>query len=253
MTMPRRGAAALALLLLAAGCGGEQAGASGEIVVAAASDLAAAMPELAAAFQEATGTRVVATLGSTGQLASQLQQGAPVDVFLSADATWVDRLEAAGRLLPGTRGVYAYGYLVLQAGRREDPPPTVASLRDAAWARIALANPEHAPYGRAARQALERAGIYDAVADRLVLGENVRQAVQFAEVGAVDAAITSLSLMDSARHRWHAIPQELHDPLEQTAAVVAGSRNPDAAASFIAFLRGEQGRAILQRHRFGVP
>ncbi|CAN5880954.1 molybdate ABC transporter substrate-binding protein [soil metagenome] len=224
-----------------------------EILVAAASDLAGAMPELAAAFEASTGVRVVATLGSSGQLAQQTLQGAPVDVFLSADEGWIDRLEAAGRLEPGTRSVYAYGMLVLLAGRQTEPPATVMELDRAAYARIALANPEHAPYGVAARQALESAGIYHAVQDRLVLAENVRQTVQFAESRAVDVSIAALSLMDSARHRWNTVPTALHQPLAQTAAVIAGSQQTDAARAFVGFLLGPQGREILARYRFVLP
>jgi molybdate transport system substrate-binding protein len=240
------------LALSAGGCsGGEEARAP--LLVGAASDLAAAMPALAEAFERSSGARVSVTLGSTGQLANQVLQGAPVDVFLSADASWVDRLEAAGRLEPGARAVYAYGVLVLLAGRAAEPPAAVPDLERGEYARIALANPEHAPYGRAARQALERAGVLSATAARLILAENVRQTVQFAEAGAVDVAISALSLMDGAKHRWTEVPQELHEPLTQTVAVVAGSRNAAAARGFAQFMVSAEARAILQRYRFVLP
>jgi molybdate transport system substrate-binding protein len=224
-----------------------------DLFVAAASDLAGAMPELAQAFEAATGQRVVATLGSSGQLAQQVLQGAPVDVFLSADAAWVDRLEAARRIQPGSPVIYAYGVLVILAGRQADPPTGVDALREAGFTRIALASPEHAPYGRAALQAMVNAGVHADVARRLVLAENVRQAVQFAENRAVDAAIVALSLMDSSRHRWTVVPASLHDPLAQTAAVIAGTASGDAAAAFLEFLTGPEGRAILGRYRFSLP
>jgi molybdate transport system substrate-binding protein len=223
------------------------------ILVAAASDLAAAMPELVRAFEETHDARVTATLGSTGQLAMQVLQGAPVDVFLSADAGWVDRLAAAGRLEPETRRVYAHGVLVLLVPGAAAPPAGVQELRQPRYARIALANPEHAPYGRAARQALERAGILDDVGARLVLAENVRQTVQFAETRAVDVSISALSLMDERRHRWRVVPAELHDPLTQTVAVVTGSRDPAAARQFAAFMTGERARSILRQYRFMLP
>jgi molybdate transport system substrate-binding protein len=239
------------LAVLMTGCGRDTE-ARGQILVAAASDLAAAMPALALAFESQTGTAVTATLGSSGQIAAQIAAGAPVDVFLSADAGWIDRLEGAGRLEGGTRRVYAYGVLVLLAGRRA-APADIASLADAGYARIAIANPEHAPYGSAAAAALRSAGVYDVVAPRLVLAENVRQTVQFAETHAVDVAITALSLMDSARHQWTRVPGELQPPLVQTAAVVRGTSNSDAAAAFVAFTGSAEARAILQRFGFILP
>jgi molybdate transport system substrate-binding protein len=237
-------------LAAAAGCARPQNGS--EILVAAASDLAGAMPELAAAFEAESGVRVVATLGSSGQLAQQVLQGAPVDVFLAADEGWVDRLEAAGRLEADTRAVYAYGVLVVLTGRR-DAPSTLGELAGPSWTRIAIANPEHAPYGRAAEQALRSAGILDEVRSRLIFAENVRQTVQFAETGSVDASLSALSLMDSTRHRWFRLPAGLHEPLAQTAAVIAGRDQPDAARAFVAFLLGADGREILARYRFVLP
>lgn len=241
----------VAAVLLLVGCAPPSG--AGEILVAAASDLAGAMPELADAFEAESEVRVVATLGSSGQLAQQVMQGAPVDVFLSADGGWVDRLEQAGRLAAGTRAVYANGVLVLVAGRETSPPMSIGELADPQYSRIAMANPEHAPYGIAARQALESAGIHENVESRLILAENVRQAVQFAETRSVDVSIAALSLMDSARHRWTRVPAELHEPLAQTAAVIAGRPRTDAARAFVTFLLGPGGREILGRHQFVLP
>jgi molybdate transport system substrate-binding protein len=241
----------LAAVLLTAACTGNAA--TDTILVAAASDLAFAMPELAAAFEAETAVRVHATLGSSGQLAQQVLQGAPVDVFLSADEVWVDRLEAAQRIVPGSRAVYAYGVLVLLAGRVTGPPPSLSALAAAGFERIAIANPEHAPYGRAAREALQHAGVFAAAEGRLVLAENVRQTVQFAETRAVDVAISALSLMDSTRHRWTVVPPGSHSPLAQTAAVVADRPQQEAARAFVEFILGPAGREILARYRFVLP
>ncbi|HSJ23704.1 MAG TPA: molybdate ABC transporter substrate-binding protein [Longimicrobiales bacterium] len=237
---------------LLVGCGSNTSG-DAHLLVAAASDLSGVMPALAAAFEAAHGVPVVATMGSSGQLAQQILQGAPVDVFLSADAGSVDQLEARGRLEPGTRAVYAIGSLVLLAGRISEPPETLGAVAETAYARVALANPDHAPYGAAARQALEAAGILEAVAGRLVIAENVRQTVQFAETRSVDVAIAALSLMDSTRHRWTVVPAGAHEPLAQTAAVIAGRPQTASARAFVGFLTGEQGREILARHRFTLP
>jgi molybdate transport system substrate-binding protein len=241
----------LTAVLLAAACGGNAA--TDTILVAAASDLAGAMPELAAAFEAETGVRVDATLGSSGQLAQQVLQGAPVDVFLSADEIWVDRLETAQRIDAGSRAVYAYGVLVLLAGRITEPPQSVAALAAAEFERIAIANPEHAPYGRAAREALHNAGVFAAAESRLVLAENVRQTVQFAETRAVDVAISALSLVDSTRHRWTVVPPGSHMPLAQTAAVVADRPQQEAARAFVEFILGPGGRDILARYHFVLP
>jgi molybdate transport system substrate-binding protein len=244
---------AIALIgLLLAGCGPRDV-ATPEILVAAASGLSAAMPELAAAFEAESGVRVAVTLGSSGQLAQQTLQGAPVDVFLSADEEWTNRLHRAGRLDAGSRAVYAHGVLVMLAGRQAAPPSSVTELAGAQYARIALANPEHAPYGIAARQALESAGIHDAVQPRLILAENVRQAVQFAETRSVDVSLAALPLMDSTRHRWTLVAAELYEPLLQTAAVIAGRPNGDASRAFVAFLLGPTGREILARYHFTLP
>jgi molybdate transport system substrate-binding protein len=242
----------LAAVLLTAACAGD-ASTGSSILVAAASDLAGAMPELAAAFEAETGVRVDATLGSSGQLAQQVLQGAPVDVFLSADEIWVDRLEAAQRIVPGSRAVYAHGVLVLLAGRNTEPPASLAALAGAEFERIAIAHPEHAPYGRAAREALHNAAVFDAAESRLVLAENVRQTVQFAETRAVDVAISALSLMDSTRHRWTNVPPGSHTPLAQTAAVVADRPQQEAARAFVEFILGPAGREILARYRFVLP
>lgn len=242
----------MSMVLLLGGCAPSSA-APVEILVAAASDLAGAMPELAAAFEAESGVRVVATLGSSGQLAQQTLQGAPVDVFLSADRGWVDRLEQAGRLEAGTRAVYANGVLVLLAGRETSAPPSVEALAREQYSWIALANPEHAPYGIAARQALASAGIHESVQSRLILAENVRQAVQFAETRSVDVSMAALSLMDSTRHRWTRVPPELHEPLVQTVAVIAGRPRTDAAHGFVTFLLGPDGREILRRYQFVLP
>jgi molybdate transport system substrate-binding protein len=246
-----RRAVLLLLAAVAAACGTAAPG--DQLLVAAASDLAVAMPELAAAFEAETGIRVTASLGATGQLATQIEQGAPVDLFLAADSASVERLAAGGWVDGGGRAVYAFGSLVLLAGRADAPPPDVAALADPAWARIALANPEHAPYGRAARQALERAGVAAAVADRLVLAENVRQAVQFAETRSVDVSLAALALMDPARHRYTRVPGDLHDPLMQTGAVVSRTANAEGARRFLAFVTGDTGRAILRRHSLTPP
>jgi molybdate transport system substrate-binding protein len=237
----------------APGCG--PAGGPGRpLLVAAASDLAVAMPELTTGFTAETGARVDVTLGSSGQIAHQILNGAPVDLFLSADAGWVARLREAGRTVPGTEAVYAIGPLVLVSAPGLEPGfRSVADLGRASARRIAIANPEHAPYGRAARQVLENAGLWASVESRVVIAENVRQTLQYVESGSVDAAISARSLVRRDQGGWIPIPDHLHDPLDQTLVVVAGRERGAEARAFAAFLLGPAGREILARHGFLLP
>jgi molybdate transport system substrate-binding protein len=225
-----------------------------ELLVAAASDLARAMPAIAAAFEEETGVRVTVTLGSSGQLAQQVLQGAPIDVFLSADQHWVERLAEAGRTAPGGRTVYARGLLALvTAAHRERRFESLEELAGAGLRRVAIANPEHAPYGRAAREALQTLGLWELLGDRLVIAENVRQTLQFVGTGNVDAALSALPLMADDDGHWVAVPEELHAPLVQEGAVIEGRPLAPTAAEFLGFLAGPRGREILARHRFILP
>lgn len=222
------------------------------LLVAAASDLAVVMPALRAAFERETGIPVEVTLASSGQLAQQIQQGAPIDVFLSADRDWVERLARAGKLVTGTMTPYAYGQLVVVT-KKNTQTPRIEQLGDAATGRIAIANPEHAPYGRAAGEALEAAGVLGAIGTRLIIAENVRQTIQLVESGAVDAAISALSLVRPEAHSWTPVPQELYTPLVQTAAVIADQPHTTQAEWFMRFLLGDGGRAILGQHAFALP
>lgn len=245
---------ALTLMLLALPAGCDARPASPEIVVAAASDLTFAFRELGERFERETGTRVVFNFGSSGQLAQQILHGAPVDLFASANLRFVDELKAAGRLVPGTRAVYARGYLALWT-RTDAPhaPERIEELSRPAFRRIAIANPQHAPYGVAAREALQSVGLWEALQPRLVYGENIRQTLQFAESGNADVAIVALALAVATDGHWVQLPEHLHQPLDQALAVVRGSAKETDARRFAALVTGEEGRAVLRRYGFGVP
>jgi molybdate transport system substrate-binding protein len=165
------------------------------LTVSAAADLTPAFSEIGKLFEKETGTKVVFNFGSTGQLAQQIEQGAPVDLFAAANVTFVDKLEQKGLILSETKNLYARGRIALWA--RTDSILQFERFEDLGRpeiTRIAIANPDHAPYGMAAREALQSIGIWDTVKSKLVLGENVRQALQYAETGNVDVAIVALSL-----------------------------------------------------------
>jgi len=226
--------------------------------VVAASDLKFALPALLEHFRKETGIAVEAAYGSSGNFARQIRQGLPVDLFMSADEDWVDLLAAAGLTQRGAeRGViYARGRIALYVPK--DSPltldPALEGLRRD-WARVhkfAIANPEHAPYGRAARQALEQLGLWPLVEPRLVLGENIAQATQFVATGAAQAGITALSLAlapEVARHGRHLLlPDALHAPLRQR-MVLLKSASPEAERLY-AYFQSAAAREHLRRYGF---
>jgi molybdate transport system substrate-binding protein len=230
------------------------------LAVAAASNLRLAGEELARSFEaERPDVDVALTFGASGTFFAQLQSGAPFDVFLSADRAYPLKLVAAGLAAPGDEYVYAYGKLVawLPAGSRVALARAgLAALRDPAVKRISIANPAVAPFGAATVKALEAAGVYADVKHKLVLGTSVAQAAQFATTGAADVAFLPASLTLSkelAGGQVVPVPESLYPRVEQSAVVVAASKDPGLARAFLAFLAGEKGRAILARNGYGVP
>jgi molybdate transport system substrate-binding protein len=240
---------AATLLLLLGG-----AAAPPSLTVFAASDLAFAFRELAPRFEQATGARVTLVLGSTGNLAKQIEHGAPADVFFAADQVFVDDLVARDVLVAETRGLYAQGRIVLATARAAGPRLTgLAELLQARVRRVAIANPAHAPYGRAAEQALRAAGVWEAVKPKLVYGENIRHALQFVESGAAEAGIVALSVAGVPAIEHVPIDPALHAPLDQAVAVVRRSARPALALAFIRFVNGPEGRAVMTRYGFLLP
>jgi molybdate transport system substrate-binding protein len=230
-----------------------------EIRVAVAADLKFAMEELSKEFESATDTRVEVSSGSSGNFFAQIQSGAPFDLFFSADMEYPRKLEAAGLAQPGTLYEYALGRIVIWAPADAEIDVTNQGWRvllDNRAQKIAIANPELAPYGRAAVSALQKAGIYEQVRKKLVYGENISQAAQFVQSGNAQAGILALSLALSPGMKegkvWK-IPPEMHPPIEQGAVALRASKNKTAALAFMDFVRGTSGRKILERHGFAVP
>lgn len=230
-----------------------------EIAVAAASDLNFAIKDVIGEFEKQTGHRVKLSLGSSGNFYAQLQQGAPFDLYFSADIGYPKKLEEAGLTVPGSLYRYAVGRVVLWVPNTSplDLSKGLTVFREPGIKKIAIANPKHAPYGRAAVAAMEHAQVYGDVKDRLVLGENISQAAQFIESGACDVGIIALSLamapaMSTAGRYWE-IPAEAHPPLEQGAAILKPSKHQELARTFLAFLQGTQGQEIMTRYGFILP
>ena len=230
-----------------------------EITIAAAADLNFVFRELVAEYEKSTGDRVRLSLGSSGNFYAQIQNGAPFDLYFSADIAYPRKLEEAGLTVPGSLYPYAVGRIVLWAGKdsRLDLSKGLEILREPTIKKIAIANPKHAPYGRAAVAAMEHAQVYDRVKDKLVLGENISQAAQFVESGAADVGIIALSLalappMQAAGHYWE-IPADSYPPLEQGAVILMGGKNQERAKAFLAFVQGAEGQAMMKRYGFIVP
>lgn len=227
--------------------------------VAAASDLQFALPDIAAAFTRATGREVRLSFGSSGNFRRQIAEGAPFELFLSADAGYVDAL-ARERRTEGDGDVYAVGRLALFVpnGSPIEPDPTLRNLaralQDGRIVKLAIANPEHAPYGRAAREALMHAGVWQAVVSKLALGENVSQTAQFAASGAAQAGLVPVSLARApalaARGRFVVVPASMHAPLVQKMVLLQGAGS--TAHAFYDFLREASAREILARYGFEV-
>jgi molybdate transport system substrate-binding protein len=258
----RCAAAVAVVLLLAAGCGSGAGAVTADapLLIGAASDLQPAFTEIGERFADDTGEQVTFSFGSSGQLAQQLIDGAPMDLFASADVALVERVLDAGRGDPGTQATYAFGRIVIWSQERdwggwERIDELVA---DADVTTISIANPAHAPYGRAAEEALARLGHRDAVDARLVFGENVSDAQRLVASGNADVGIIALSLAIAADERgegeWVLVDEDLHEPLQQDLAVMATDPARAAlAARFIDYVNGEQGRAVMRRFGFLLP
>lgn len=217
------------------------------VLVAAAANVTAVVGEIAAAFAAETGHEVVLTFGSTGGLYAQITQAAPFDVYLAADAERPERALAEGHAVRGSGFTYAYGRLALYSTTRDVGG---AAALDGDFRRLAIADPQLAPYGRAAMEVLAALGRSAAVADRLVTGASVTQALQFVVSGNAELGFVAASQIGEGAH-W-LVPARLHAPIRQDAVLLlAGADNP-AALAFMAFLRGEAAAAMLRDAGYGV-
>jgi molybdate transport system substrate-binding protein len=225
-----------------------------EIRVAAAADLQFVMPEIAARFQKETGKRVTLIYGSSGNFFQQMQNGAPFDVFFSANLDYPRKLESAGLIEPGTFYQYGAGKIVVwvPAGSKLDLNSGLRSLLDPSIKKIAIANPQHAPYGQAAVAAMKKANIYDRVAAKFVLGENISQTASFVVSGSADVGVLALSLALSPslkdKGRYVEIPTQDYPPIEQACVVLKSSSQKDAAKAFLNFIKTPETVALFEAY-----
>jgi molybdate transport system substrate-binding protein len=240
----------LALALVA--CSSKPSGRS--VRVAAAADLARAFEEIGKEFETKTGITPRIDFGSSGLLAKQIEQGAPYFLFAAASKEFADKPIAAGRCDPTSEKLYARGRIVVWTRSGVPAPMKLVDLAEPRFAKIAIANPEHAPYGKAAKQALEKAGIWDKLQDKLVLGDNVQATMSYARDGQVDAAIVALSLaVVTDGGAFLPIDPTQHDPLDQMMVVCGNGEEADAARQLADFVLSREGHEIMTRYGFLLP
>jgi molybdate transport system substrate-binding protein len=227
--------------------------------IAAASDLIYCLEDLNSAFQKAHPKVAIKTsTGSSGNFFAQIQNGAPFDLFLSADLKYPKELIKAGLADSSSLTLYAIGRIVLWTVKPNiDLTHGLQILRDAKVKKLAIANPEHAPYGRAAKAALEHYKMWPAIQEKIVLGENIAQTAQFVQTGNVEAGIVALSLVASPKltnvGKFYEIPEASYPRLEQAAVLTKRGKENPVAGAYLQFIRSEQARTIFDRYGFRLP
>jgi molybdate transport system substrate-binding protein len=242
------------ILFFITGCGPKSETASKKIYVAAAADLYKAFTELGKIYKNETGTEVVFNFGSTGLLAEQIKQGAKFDLFAAADSKYIDDLRKEGLIVPNTKKLYAVGRIVLWT--KKESKFKLSGLKDLLKPeinKIAIANPNHAPYGIAAKQALVNSRLWDRIKPKLVFGENVKGTQQLAETGNADVAIIALSLAVGSDGKYKLISSKLYKPMKQFIAVIKSSKQIDTAKKFENFIGSVEGRTLMKKHGFILP
>src|ERR1700677_197355 len=229
-----------------------------EITVAAAADLQFAMQDVAARYQKEAGKTVKVIYGSSGNFYQQIQNGAPFDIFFSANLDYAKKLDAAGLTEPGSYCPYAKGKIVIwvRNDSKLDLSSGMQALLDPSIKKIAVANPEHAPYGQAAVAAMQNVKIYEKVKDKFVLGENISQTASFVVSGGADVGIVALALALSPnmkdKGRYVEVPAGEYPPIEQACVILASSRNKETARQFLAFIKTPAIGDLLRSYGFDV-
>src|ERR1700693_3685939 len=247
----------VAMAFVAAVCV-SQLSAAQQISVAAAADLQFAMQDIAARFQKETRMSVNVTYGSSGNFFQQLQNGAPFDMFFSANLDYPKKLEAAGLTEPGSYYPYARGKIVIWVPKdsKLDLSSGMKALLDPSVKKIAVANPQHAPYGQAAVAALQKEGLYEKVKDKFVLGENISQTASFVVSGSADVGIVALSLALSPNMKdkglYVEIPGAEYPPIEQACVILSSSKNKETARQFVSFVKTAATAEVLRSYGFDV-
>lgn len=230
---------------------------AGEVSVATAANFTAPMQQIAALFQKESGNTVKLSFGSTGKFYAQIKQGAPFDVFLSADEKTPARLEQEGLGVAGSRFVYALGKLALWSAQPGLIDAKGAILCRNAYKRLAIADPKLAPYGLAAQETLQKLGCWDDAQSKLVTGESIGQTYQFAATGNADLAFVALSQITHdgkiSAGSWWQVPDNLYSPIRQSAVLLSSAKDKAAAQAFLNFLKGEQAAQVIRSFGYALP
>lgn len=230
-----------------------------EITVAAAADLQFVMQDVGVRFQSETGKSVKMIYGSSGNFTQQLQNGAPFDMFFSANLDYPEQLDAAGLTEPGTFYQYAIGKIVVWVPNdsKLDLSSGLKALLDPSIKKIAIANPQHAPYGKAAVAALQKENLYDQVKDKFVLGENISQTASFVASGSADVGMIALSLALSPnmkdKGRYAEVPGDDYPAIEQACVIIRSSKNKDVARQFLKFIQSPPIKELFKKYGFAIP
>jgi molybdate transport system substrate-binding protein len=224
-----------------------------EVRVAVAANFTAAVKEIGALFARSSGNTAMLSFGSTGQLYTQITQGAPFEVFLSADQARPEKAEKSGYAVPGSRFTYATGKIVLFS-MNKNAVHGEATLKEAKFAKLAICNPRTAPYGAASVEAMKALGVYDGLRSKLVVGENITQAYQFVATGNAEVGFVALSQVardPDKGSRW-IVPSQLYKPIAQDAVLLKRGADNPAAKAFLEFLKGPQARAVIETYGYGA-
>ncbi|PKM57552.1 MAG: molybdate ABC transporter substrate-binding protein [Firmicutes bacterium HGW-Firmicutes-3] len=226
----------------------------GELTVAAASDLTKAFTDLGTAFEASNNCTVTFSFGSTGMLAEQIMNGAPFDVFAAANEIIITDLDEKGFILSDTIQLYALGRIGLTTLKDSKfEVRTMDDLKNPEIKVIAIANPDHAPYGLAAKQAIETADLWDILEPKMIFGKNISETLSYLTTGNADVAFIALSLKDEATLDFNLIDSDMHEPLRQAMAVVKDTQNEVLARAFIDYVNGPEGKEIMQKYGFVTP
>ncbi len=230
---------------------------AGEINAAVASNFSAPMRQIVTLFEQQSGDTVKLSFGSTGKFYAQIRQGAPFDVFIAADTATPQRLEDEGLTVGGSRFIYALGKLVLWSAQLGYIDDNGTVLRKSDYTKLGIADPKLAPYGMAAKQTLEKLAMWNSIRNRLVMGENITQAYQFAATGNAELAFVALSqvMRDGkvSAGSWWLVPTDMYKPIRQSAVLLAGAKDKAAAKSFLAFLKSAKAAAVIRSYGYVLP
>jgi molybdate transport system substrate-binding protein len=223
--------------------------------IAGAANLVKVMEEIVPRFEKEAGVEVDFIPGSSGKLAAQLEEGAPFDLFMAANVKFVDDATASGECLGETKKLYARGHLVMwsREGARDEPPARPDGLADQKYETIAVAQPDQAPYGAAARAALDKLGVWKKIEKRVIYGSSLEETIKLVDTGNAEIGLLALSQVIKGKGKYVAIPDELHDPLDQALAVCKNGKQEELAVRFVEFLARPEIQDVMKSYGYTIP